>query len=105
MMRRQRGMISVVRRNSIVGGESDFTSAPMTPREVRRRYSNGLDFDVVFKKGYKNNGMCAKSQPNCPPDETKFRWFRGMCTFEKDVSCVGMGGDALEEGEGIADSV
>jgi len=62
MMRRQRGMISVVRRNSMVGGESDLTSAPMTPRDVRRRYSNGLDFDVVFKKGYKNNGICAKRQ-------------------------------------------
>ena len=76
MMRRQRGMISVVRRNSIVGGESDFTSAPMTPREVRRRYSNGLDFDVVFKNGYRNNGMCAKSQPSVPRmkhENTKFR--------------------------------
>jgi hypothetical protein len=62
MMRRQRGIISVVRRNSIVGGESDFTRAPMTPKEVRRRYSNGLDFDVVFKNGYKNKGMCAKSE-------------------------------------------
>src|SRR5579859_4986024 len=61
MMRRQRGMISVVRRNSIVGGESDFTRAPMTPRDVRRKYSNGLDFEVVFKNGYRNNGMCAKT--------------------------------------------
>lgn len=51
MIRKQRGMISVVSRNSIVGGESDLTSAPMTPREVRRRYSNGRDFDVVFRKG------------------------------------------------------
>jgi len=54
-------MISVVRRNSIVGGESDFTRAPMTPRDVRRKYSNGLDFEVVFKNGYRNNGMCAKT--------------------------------------------
>lgn len=53
-------MISVVRRNSMVGGESVLTSAPMTPRDVRRRYSNGRDFDVVFKNGYKNSGMCAK---------------------------------------------
>ena len=51
MIRRHNGMISVVRRNSIVGGESDFTRAPMTPREVRRRYSNGRDFEVVFKNG------------------------------------------------------
>ena len=50
-MRRQRGIISVERRNSIVGGESDFTRAPMTPREVRRRYSKGRDLEVVFRKG------------------------------------------------------
>jgi hypothetical protein len=61
MIRRQRGIISVVRRNSMVGGESDFTSAPMTPREVNRKYSNGLDFDVVFRKGYKKSGMWARS--------------------------------------------
>jgi len=51
MIRRQRGMISVVRRNSMVGGESDFTRAPMTPRDVRRRYSNGLDLEVVLRNG------------------------------------------------------
>ena len=73
MMRRQRGMISVVRRNSIVGGESDFTSAPMTPREVRRRYSNGLDLDVVFKKGYKNNGMCANGQSTVAKEHAETR--------------------------------
>lgn len=51
MILRHKGIISVVSRNSIVGGESDFTSAPMTPRDVRRRYSNGRDLDVVFRKG------------------------------------------------------
>lgn len=59
MIRRHRGMISVVRRNSMVGGESDLTRAPITPREVRRRYSNGLDLDVVFKNGYRKRGICA----------------------------------------------
>ena len=59
MMRRQSGMISVVRRNSMVGGESDLTSAPMTPREVNRRYSNGRLFEVVFKKGYRKRGIWA----------------------------------------------
>ena len=34
----------------------------MTPNDVRRRYSNGLDFDVVFKNGYKKRGMCAVLQ-------------------------------------------
>lgn len=30
---------------------SFLTRAPMTPKDVSRRYSNGLDLDVVFKKG------------------------------------------------------
>lgn len=33
--------------------ESFFTSAPITPSEVRRRYSNGLDFEVVLRNGYR----------------------------------------------------
>jgi hypothetical protein len=62
-------MISVVKRNVMVGEEllvfpgvplglietladgSFLTRAPMTPKEVSLRYSNGLDFDVVFRKG------------------------------------------------------
>lgn len=40
--------------------ESFFTRAPITPSEVRRRYSNGRDLEVVFRKGYKNSGMCAE---------------------------------------------
>lgn len=51
MMRRQSGMISVVRRKLMTSLESFLTSAPITPRDVRRRYSNGRDLDVVFKKG------------------------------------------------------
>jgi len=57
MMRKQRGMISVVRRKLITSELSFLTRAPMTPREVRRRYSKGRDFEVVFRNGYKNNGM------------------------------------------------
>ena len=44
--------------------ESFFTRAPMTPREVKRRYSNGRDFEVVFRNGYKNNGICAANIAN-----------------------------------------
>jgi hypothetical protein len=64
-------MISVVSRNVTVGDElvlpcvfgvlaglsealedgSFLTRAPMTPREVRRRYSNGRDFEVVLRNG------------------------------------------------------
>lgn len=51
MMRRQRGMISVVKRKLITSVESFLTSAPITPSDVNRKYSNGLDFDVVLRKG------------------------------------------------------
>lgn len=57
MIRRQRGIISVVRRKLMTSVESFLTRAPMTPREVSRRYSKGLDFDVVFKKGYRKRGI------------------------------------------------
>lgn len=59
MMRRQSGMISVVRRKLMTSDESFLTRAPMTPRLVRRRYSNGRDLDVVLRKGYRKRGMWA----------------------------------------------
>lgn len=72
MMRRQRGMISVVRRKVITICSSVFTSAPITPslnrditpgivrggrlgqsgtHDVRRRYSKGRVRLVVCRKG------------------------------------------------------
>lgn len=51
IMRRQSGMISVVKRKLITSEESFLTSAPMTPSEVRRRYSKGRDLDVVLRNG------------------------------------------------------
>jgi hypothetical protein len=51
MMRKQRGMISVVRRKLMTSDESFLTSAPITPSDVRRRYSNGRDLDVVLRNG------------------------------------------------------
>lgn len=62
MMRRHKGMISVVNKKLITSEESFFTRAPMTPRDVRRRYSNGRDFEVVLRKGYKNSGICANAK-------------------------------------------
>ena len=50
-------MISVVSRKLITSELSFLTSAPMTPRDVSRRYSKGLDLDVVLRKGYKKSGM------------------------------------------------
>lgn len=71
MILRHSGIISVVSRKVTVGDEFVFpcvlgvlaglrevfddgsflTRAPMTPREVRRRYSNGRDFEVVLRNG------------------------------------------------------
>lgn len=59
MMVRHSGTISVVNRNVITSCSSVFTRAPMTPRLVRRRYSNGRVFDMVDRNGYKYNGICA----------------------------------------------
>ena len=52
-------MISVVKRKLITSDESFFTSAPITPSDVRRRYSKGRDLEVVLRKGYRKSGMCA----------------------------------------------
>lgn len=51
MIRRQRGMISVVSRKLMTSEESFLTKAPMTPKDVSRRYSKGRDFEVVLRKG------------------------------------------------------
>lgn len=57
MIRKHNGMISVVNKKLITSLESFLTKAPMTPSDVRRRYSKGLDFEVVFKNGYRKRGM------------------------------------------------
>ena len=57
MMRRQRGIISVVSKKLITSLSSTFTRAPITPREVRRKYSKGLVLLTVFRNGYKNKGI------------------------------------------------
>ena len=59
IMRRQSGMISVVSRKLMTSLLSFLTRAPMTPSEVRRRYSKGRDFEVVLRNGYRKSGMCA----------------------------------------------
>lgn len=59
MIRRHSGMISVVRRKLITSELSFLTSAPITPSDVNRRYSNGRDFEVVLRNGYRNSGMWA----------------------------------------------
>ena len=59
MIRRHSGMISVVRRKLMTSELSFLTSAPITPSDVKRRYSKGRDFEVVLRNGYKNSGICA----------------------------------------------
>jgi hypothetical protein len=44
-------MISVVRRKWMTSELSFLTRAPMTPRDVRRRYSKGRLLEVVLRKG------------------------------------------------------
>lgn len=58
-MRRHNGIISVCRRKLITFESSILTSAPITPRDVSLRYSNGRPLLTVFRNGYKNKGMCA----------------------------------------------
>lgn len=53
------GMISVCIKNVIESVSSPFTNAPITPKLVTLKFSKGLDLVEVFKKGYKNNGICA----------------------------------------------
>ena len=75
MMRKQSGMISVESKKwitvllSFCYGMSEeaaplrksltFTNAPITPKDVSRRYSNGRVLEVVLRKGYKKSGICA----------------------------------------------
>lgn len=54
-------MISVDKRKLITSLLSFLTNAPITPRLVNRKYSNGRVLLVVFKNGYKNKGICATS--------------------------------------------
>lgn len=51
MIRRHNGIISVVSKKLMTSEESFLTRAPMTPREVSRKYSKGRDLDVVLRNG------------------------------------------------------
>ena len=41
-----------------------FTKAPITPKLATLKFSNGFYLVDVFKKGYKNKGICAKENKN-----------------------------------------
>jgi len=62
MILKHKGMISVCIRNVIASVSSPLTSAPITPKEVTRRFSKGFYLAEVFKKGYKNRGIYAREK-------------------------------------------
>ena len=57
---KQRGIISVYIKKWIASESSPFTNAPITPKLVTLKFSNGFALLLVFKNGYKNNGIWAK---------------------------------------------
>jgi hypothetical protein len=59
IIRRHRGMTSVVRRKLMTSDESFFIRALITLTEVRRKYSNWRDCEVVLRNGKRKRGMCA----------------------------------------------
>lgn len=62
IMRKHRGKISVCNKKFTTSGSSTFTRAPITPRDVNRRYSNGRCLEEVFRKGYKYSWMLAEGK-------------------------------------------
>lgn len=64
MIRKHKGIISVYRRKLITSASSILTKAPITPRDVNLKYSNGRPFDTVFRNGYKNKGIWAINKKN-----------------------------------------
>ena len=91
MMRKHNGIISVVSRKLITSEESFFTSAPMTPREVRRRYSNGRDLEVVLRNGYRKSGMCAVAS-----SVLHVAYRCRQLTAQEKATSLGMRGNALK---------
>lgn len=59
MILKQRGIISVCNKKLITSLSSIFTKAPITPRDVSLRYSNGLPLLTVLRNGYRNKGIWA----------------------------------------------
>lgn len=92
-------MISVVRRKLMTSEESFLTSAPITPRDVRRRYSNGRDLDVVFRNGYRKRGMCAAFVSVKSQDR------RAVPTTQEETTSLCMRCHALKERERITNAV
>lgn len=56
---KNRSLIFVTASNLMQLRDSTFTSAPMTPKLVKRSFWKGAVLVAVFKKGYKYKGICA----------------------------------------------
>jgi len=76
----------------------------MTPRDVRRRYSNGRDFDVVLRNGYKNRGIWAAKDKLARASDLGVVT-GGEDTVEEEGTGIVVGCNALKESESIAHSV
>lgn len=65
MMRKQSGMISVCNKKLITFGSSTLTSAPITPSDVSRRYSNGRVFVAVLRN-FQTQGRQRRNEATRP---------------------------------------
>ena len=77
-----------------------LTRAPMTPREVSLKYSNGRVLEVVLRNGYKNKGMWAKKNRLT----TKFL-VKGIQTCQEELPSFWMRGYTLQERQRIANTI
>lgn len=80
----------------------------MTPREVNRKYSKGLDFDVVLRNGYRKRGMCASDQSlvcSKGVESAIGSVVRIEHTAQEQVASVVVRGDALQESQCVANPV
>ena len=59
IIRKHRGTISVDKRKSITSIPSFLIRAPITPRQVKRKYSNERPLWLAFKQGYRYKGIWA----------------------------------------------
>ena len=59
---KHKGIISVCIRKWIASLSSLFTKAPITPKLVTLRFSNGFALLLVLRKGYRNKGIWANNK-------------------------------------------
>lgn len=62
---RYSGMIFVFNKKLIISVSFIFISVSIIFSDVNRRYLNGCVLFIVFKNGYKNNGMCVVRNNFC----------------------------------------